>query len=83
MRPNTAAPAWHEPGWTESTQADWAESIYTLCYSKRSFECVGWWDFTDIKGHFWPNGGLLHADMKPKEAYFRLQKRKREWGLSA
>jgi hypothetical protein len=60
-------------------QADWAEAMSTLCYSKPAFGVVGWWDFVDTPGHFWPFGGLLDASLQPKEAYFRLAKLKREW----
>jgi endo-1,4-beta-xylanase len=80
MRPNTAAPGWHGP-WTPTLQADWAEAIYTLLYSKPYVQCAGWWDFTDVKGHFWPHGGLLDKDMKPKESYHRLRKLQKEWGV--
>ena len=43
MRPKTTAPGWHGP-WSEPTQADWLEAIYTLVYSKpavRSHRLVG------------------------------------------
>ncbi|MEO6434478.1 MAG: endo-1,4-beta-xylanase [Tepidisphaeraceae bacterium] len=80
MRPNTAAPGWHGP-WTPTTQADWAEAIYTLCYSKRYMECVGWWDISDAKGHFWPHGGMFDADFKPKESYHRLRTLQKRWGI--
>ncbi len=80
MRPKSLVPGWHGP-WTESMQADWAEAIYTLCYSKPEFNAVGWWDFTDVNGQFWPYGGLLHRDLTPKESYQRLLKLQRDWGL--
>jgi endo-1,4-beta-xylanase len=79
MRPNVAAPGWHGP-WTESMQADWVEAIYTLVYSKPHFEAIGWWDLGDWPGHFWPHGGLLHADVTPKESYLRLVKLMKSWG---
>ncbi len=81
MRPKDLVPGWHGP-WTETMQADWAEAIYTLCYSKPEFEAVGWWDFADYGGHFWPHGGLLHKDFSPKESYTRLLALKRNWGVS-
>jgi hypothetical protein len=80
MRPNTAAPGWHGP-WSESMQADWLEAVYSLCYSKPHFEAVGWWDLTDIKGHFWPHGGILNADLSPKESYQRLGQLQKKWGV--
>lgn len=80
MRPKTTAPGWHGP-WSEPTQADWLEAIYTLVYSKPEFEAIGWWDLTDIPGHFWPHGGLLHADLTPKLAYHRLGQLQKAWGV--
>jgi GH35 family endo-1,4-beta-xylanase len=81
MRPKTEAPGWHE-AWSEATQADWVEGIYTLVYSKPEFEAIGWWDFADTPGHFWPFGGLLRKDMTPKPAYERLRKLQKDWGVA-
>lgn len=81
MRPKNIVPGWHG-SWTETMQADWAEAIYTLCYSKPEFEAVGWWDFADVGGHFWPFGGLLHKDLTPKESYSRLLELKEQWGVA-
>ncbi|HTL30557.1 MAG TPA: endo-1,4-beta-xylanase [Tepidisphaeraceae bacterium] len=80
MRPKTYAPGWHGP-WTESTQADWLEAVYTIVYSKPEFEEIGWWDLADTPGHFWQHGGLLNADMTPKEAFHRLRKLQQQWGV--
>jgi GH35 family endo-1,4-beta-xylanase len=80
MRPKTTAPGWHGP-WSETTQADWLEAIYTLVYSKPELEAIGWWDLTDLPGHFWPHGGLLHADLTPKLAYHRLGQLQKAWGV--
>jgi len=82
MRPKDLVPGWHGP-WTETMQADWLESIYTICYSKPEFEAVGYWDLADYGGHFWPFGGLLHTDNTPKESYWRLLKLQKAWGLKA
>ncbi len=81
MRPRTYAPGWHGP-WSPTMQADWAEAMYTLCYSKPAFHGVGWWDFCDKRGRFWPFGGLLDENLQPKEAYFRLQKLQKQWGVA-
>ena len=81
MRPKTYAPGWHGP-WSPTLQADWTEAMWTLLYSKPHYKVVGWWDFVDVKGKFWPFGGLLDRDLKPKAAYERLAKLKREWGLA-
>jgi endo-1,4-beta-xylanase len=80
MRPKTYAPGWHG-AWNPTLQADWAEAMWTLCYSKPQYEVVGWWDFVDVPGHFWPFGGLLQKDFAAKEAYHRLVKLKKDWGL--
>jgi GH35 family endo-1,4-beta-xylanase len=68
---------WHAP-WSEKVQADWVEQFYTLCYSKPYIQAITWWDFAD-RGNFWPHGGLLQADMTPKEAYHRLANLIKEW----
>jgi GH35 family endo-1,4-beta-xylanase len=80
MRPTSVVPGWHG-AWNETRQADWAEAIYTLCYSKPEFEAVSWWDLADYGGHFWPHGGLLRKDFSPKESYSRLLKLQKQWGL--
>jgi endo-1,4-beta-xylanase len=81
MRPKTTAPGWHGP-WSEETQAEWLEAIYTLIYSKPEFEAIGWWDLADVGGHFWPHGGLAHADLTPKLAYHRLGELQKSWGIA-
>ena len=70
---------WHAP-WSETIQADWAEQVYTLAYSKPDVEAVSWWDLSD-KNTFWPFGGLLNEANQPKRAYYRLQGLKRLWDL--
>lgn len=82
MRPKTYAPGWHGP-WNPTLQADWAEAMWTVCYSKPNYQVVGWWDFVDVPNHFWPFGGLLQKDLKPKESYHRLLKLKQDWGLTS
>ena len=67
---------WHQP-WNETTQADWIEQFYTLCFSKPYIQAITWWDFADA--NFWPHGGFLRRDMTPKESFFRLQKLLRQW----
>jgi GH35 family endo-1,4-beta-xylanase len=81
MRPKTASPGWHGE-WSEATQADWLEAIYTLCYSKAQFEGVTWWDFSDHHGRFWPFGGLLNEDQTPKPSYNRLIELQKRWGVA-
>jgi endo-1,4-beta-xylanase len=62
---------WHRP-WSQKIQADWIEQFYTLCYGKPSIRAITWWDFSD-RSCFWPFGGLLDREMKPKESFFRLK----------
>jgi GH35 family endo-1,4-beta-xylanase len=81
MRPKTYAPGWHGP-WSQAMQADWSEAIFTLCYSKPLYLVVGWWDFADKNGRFWPFGGMLDENLQPKEVFTRLLKLKQSWGLA-
>lgn len=69
---------WHAP-WSQAVQADWVEQIYTLAYSKPEIEAISWWDLSD-RSSFWPSGGLLDSQNRPKAAYYRLQGLVREWG---
>jgi hypothetical protein len=69
---------WHHP-WDEETQAEWAESIYTLAYSKPYVEAVNWYDLVDPHS-FIPNGGLLRTPRGEKKSVFdRLQKLTATW----
>lgn len=61
---------WHGERHTEQAQADWAEGIYTIAFSKPYVDAVTWWNLSDPA--FIPNGGLLRADGAPKPAYERL-----------
>lgn len=60
--------AWHHH-WDEETQADWAESLYTLAYSRPSIEAANWYDFVDPHS-FIANGGLLRSPRGEKKAIF-------------
>ena len=68
---------WHGPEFTNTIQADWVEGIYTLLYSKPYVDAATWWDMTDPG--FVPHGGLVNADMSPKESYFRLKSLVERW----
>ena len=74
-----ASAEWRGP-WTEDIQADWVESVYTICYSKPYVEGVSWWDLADAVS-FWPYGGLLCGDCSPKPAYQRLRELQTQWGF--
>ena len=69
---------WHGE-WSESVQADWVESVYSIFYSKPYIDAVSWWDFADV-GSFWPYGGLCRGDLSPKLSYTRLQGLLQQWG---
>jgi endo-1,4-beta-xylanase len=68
---------WRGERFTEELQAQWAESVYKIAYSKPYVDAVTWWDFTDPG--FPPNGGLLRADCTPKLAYQRLMALRAKW----
>jgi GH35 family endo-1,4-beta-xylanase len=61
---------WHGGGWDEATQADWLEGYYRICYGKPAITAISWWDFGEPA--WYPHGGLLRPDHRPKPAYDRL-----------
>jgi len=68
---------WHGKQFTETIQADWVESVYTMLYSKPYIDAITWWDFKDPA--FVPHGGLINADLSPKESYYRLKSLLDKW----
>jgi len=73
---------WHGSQFTETIQADWVESVYTMLFSKPYIEAITWWDLADPS--FVPHGGLINADMTPKEGYHRLKALLDKWkGMNA
>jgi endo-1,4-beta-xylanase len=68
---------WHGKEFTETIQADWVESVYTMLFSKPYINAITWWDIADPA--FVPYGGLLNRDMTPKESYFRLKTLLDKW----
>ncbi len=68
---------WHGEPWSETTQADWVEAYYTICYAKPAIQAITWWDFCDPS--FIPHGGFADEQLRPKESYHRLQKLIRSW----
>ena len=61
---------WHGEQFTETSQADWFEQLYTIGYSKPWVHAITTWDFCDPA--FVAHGGLLDQDGRPKESYHRL-----------
>jgi len=73
---------WHGTQFTETIQADWAEAVYTMLFSKPYIDAITWWDMADPS--FVPHGGLINADMTPKEGYYRLKTLIGKWkGMNA
>ncbi|GMV93978.1 MAG: hypothetical protein AMXMBFR82_37560 [Candidatus Hydrogenedentota bacterium] len=68
---------WREP-WTETTQADYAEMIFTLAFAHPAVQSISWWDILDTKSSV-ISGGLLRADGSPKPAFDRLSSLLSEW----
>jgi len=64
---------WHGD-FTETIQADYVESAYTLAYSKPYVEAITYWDFTGI-GH----DGFIRGDGTPRESYHRLKDLIAKW----
>ncbi|HPO15595.1 MAG TPA: endo-1,4-beta-xylanase [Candidatus Hydrogenedentes bacterium] len=80
--PSTYDPAWfsgywREP-WTESTQADYAEAVYTIAFAHPSVQSVGWWDISDAKPSV-VTGGMIRKDGTPKPVFERLQGLLQQW----
>lgn len=63
---------WREP-WTEQTQADYAEMIFTFAYADPRVQSISWWDVMDTKSSV-TTGGLCDANGKPKHVLERLRK---------
>lgn len=79
--PGGAKFVWHGEQFTEASQADWCEQVYTIAYSKPWVEAITTWDFADPA--FIPHGGLLSEDGTPKESYHRLTKLLAGWRAAA
>ncbi|MCF7741040.1 MAG: endo-1,4-beta-xylanase [Candidatus Marinimicrobia bacterium] len=56
---------WHRP-WDEKLQADWAEAMFKIGYSKPYVNQALWFDFIDA-GAFYDNGGLLKDKKRGKQ----------------
>ena len=65
---------WHRE-FTETTQADYLEYLYTIAYSKPWVEAISWWDFNGV-GH---DGFLREDGVTPKEMYHRLLELRSKW----
>ncbi len=68
---------WHNE-FTESVQADWVESIYTIAYSKPWVEAITYWDFNGRGAD-----GFVQEDGTPRESYHRLKSLLERWRTQA
>lgn len=59
---------WHED-WSEAIQARWLREFCEIALSKPYVDSITYRDLSDRSPHQMPNGGLLRADMTPKQAY--------------
>jgi GH35 family endo-1,4-beta-xylanase len=72
--------AWHRP-WDEELQAEWAEGIYTLAYSRPAVQAISWYDFVDPHSYI-KNGGLLRSPAGDRKPVFdRLGRLRSAWRL--
>jgi GH35 family endo-1,4-beta-xylanase len=72
---------WHGEEFSETSQADWFEQVYTIAYSKPWVDAISTWDLADPA--FIPHGGLVKEDGTPKESYHRLTSLLGEWRAQA
>ncbi len=72
---------WREP-WTETTQADYAERIFTQVFSTANVQSITWWDMSDANCSVL-NGGLMDASGRKKAAYTRIQSLIKSWTTMA
>ena len=68
---------WREP-WTEETQADYAEAIYTIAFAHPQVQSIGWWDIMDTKPSV-ISGGLVRQDGTPKPVLERIRTLILQW----
>lgn len=68
---------WRGP-WTEETQADYAEMVFTLAYADPNVKSIAWWDITDAKSSV-TTGGLCDANGDAKPVLDRLKRLIASW----
>jgi GH35 family endo-1,4-beta-xylanase len=59
--------------WTEKTQAEFAEMVFTLSFGHPKMQSINWWGFSD-KNIWQENGGLVDENLQPKEVYRTLDR---------
>jgi endo-1,4-beta-xylanase len=74
--------AWHRH-WDQELQAEWAERMYTLAYSRPAIEAVSWYDFIDTHAYI-RNGGVLESPAGERKPIFdRLKALRERWQAAA
>ena len=72
---------WHRP-WDEPTQAEYVRQFYTLVFGKPLMTGIGWsTGFSDPETEKYGSlgGGILDADLNPKQSYFALKDLIKSW----
>ena len=70
--------AWHRH-WDEELQAEWAEALYTLAYSRPYMKAISWYDFVDTHAYI-RNGGVIRSNAGDRKPIFdRLARLQARW----
>lgn len=65
--------------WTPETQAEFAESMYRICFGHPSVVSINWWAFSDANAWL-PGAGFVDSTFAPKPVFHTLKKLiKEEW----
>ncbi len=84
--PSYKAPDWNNgywrESWTEATQADYAERIFTQAFATANMQSITWWDMSDANSSVLA-GGLIDAGGRKKAAYTRIQSLIKGWTTTA
>jgi hypothetical protein len=71
--------SWWHRAWDEALQAEFATKVYTIAFSKRLLRGMTWsWGVSDTDAYI-QHGGLVDEKMRPKTAYFALQRLLASW----
>ena len=62
---------WRRP-WDAQLQADWAEAVYHLAFSKPFVESIAWANLADLSASL-PGGGMFDEMLRPKPAFAKMQ----------
>lgn len=59
--------------WTEETQAEFAEMMFTLSFGHPSVASINWWGFSDANAWL-PGCGIFDDELNPKPVYYTLDR---------